>query len=194
MRKLWSVLSLSLLIVGKFSVAHNNPLASHFSHRKTEMRIRDQVYWPGMGADIRDYCRSCDKCQGRLEPVPLKPIVYNNGPIFTCNYWSCWSFNSIIIRSLLHTNINCFAIGFPEALPLKGIDSISVAESLLVIFSTVVIRKEILSDHGTEVPFKLWQELFTIPYHPSCNGRIERLCSTLKSRLRKVCLDKLRVA
>ena len=43
-----------------------------------------------------------------------------------------------------------FATGFPEAVPLKDIDSISVAEALQHILSRVGIPKEILSDRGTQ--------------------------------------------
>jgi hypothetical protein len=38
------------------AVGHESPLAGHFSHRKSEMRIRDHFYWPNMGAEIRDFC------------------------------------------------------------------------------------------------------------------------------------------
>lgn len=45
------------------NVAHESPVAGHYSHRKTEQKIADHFFWPGMGTDIRVYCRSCDKCQ-----------------------------------------------------------------------------------------------------------------------------------
>ncbi|XP_042229996.1 uncharacterized protein LOC121871652, partial [Homarus americanus] len=94
-----------------------------------------------------------------------------------------------------------FATGFPEALPLKEIDSISVAEALLVIFSRVGIPREILSDRGTQFTSQLMAELhkllgvkplFTTPFHPSGNGRIERMHGPLKASLRKLCADKPR--
>ena len=92
-----------------------------------------------------------------------------------------------------------FSTGFPEALPLKNIASISVAKALLQIFSRVCIPREILSDRGTQFTSLLMTELhrllgvkplFTTPYPPQENGRIERLHSTLKSILRKVCADR----
>ena len=33
-------------------VAHENLFAGHFSHRKTEAKIRDHFFWPCMGSDI----------------------------------------------------------------------------------------------------------------------------------------------
>ena len=88
---------------------------------------------------------------------------------------------------------------FPEGVPLRDIDSISVAEALLQIFSRVGIPKEILSDRGTQFTSELMKELhrllgvkplFTTPYHPMGNGRCERLQSTFKSCLKKLCIDK----
>ncbi|KAK4316152.1 hypothetical protein Pmani_012661 [Petrolisthes manimaculis] len=94
-----------------------------------------------------------------------------------------------------------YATGFPEAIPLKEIDSISVSEALLSIFSRDGIPREILSDQGTQFTSQLMGELhkllgikpsFATPYHPSANGRIERLHGPLKASLRKLCTEKLR--
>ena len=45
------------------SVAHESLLAGHFSHRKTEQRVRDHFFWPGMSSDMKRFCQPCDKCQ-----------------------------------------------------------------------------------------------------------------------------------
>lgn len=91
-----------------------------------------------------------------------------------------------------------FATGFPEAVPLKEINSVSVVEALVLIFSRIGIARKFLSDRGTQYTSSLMAELhkllgvkplFTTSYHPSCNGPVERLHSTLQ--LRKLCLDKL---
>ncbi|XP_047469564.1 uncharacterized protein LOC125025584 [Penaeus chinensis] len=189
------------------SVGHESPLAGHFSHRKSEMRIKDHFYWPNMGAEIRDFCKSCDKCQrmstkGRVRPVPLKsmPILTEPFSRVSIDLVGPLSPPSSEGHRYILTLID-FATGFPEALPLKEIDSISVAEALLVIFSRVGIPREILSDRGRQFVSQLMGELhkllgvkplFTTPYHPSGNGRVERLHATLKASLRKLCSDKPR--
>ncbi|XP_069988596.1 uncharacterized protein [Penaeus vannamei] len=189
------------------AVGHESPLAGHFSHRKSEMRIRDHFYWPNMGAEIRDFCKSCDKCQrmssrGRVRPVPLKPMLILTEPfsLVSIDLVGPISPPSSEGHRYILTLID-FATGFPEALPLKGIDSISVAEALMVIFSRVGIPREILSDRGRQFVSQLLGELhkllgvkplFTTPYHPSGNGRVERFHATLKASLRKLCSDKPR--
>lgn len=190
-------------------VAHESPLAGHFSHRKTESKVSDNFFWPGMWADIRDYCRSYDICQrksykGQVKPVPLQPLpvvtepfsrvaVDVVGPLSPPSAEGHW-YILILID---------FATGFPEAIPLKDVDSVSVAEALLSSFSRVGIPREILSDRGTQFTSQLIAELhkllgvrpqFTTPFHPSGNGRVERLHGPLKAALRKVCSEKPRVA
>ncbi|XP_076057566.1 uncharacterized protein LOC143035033 [Oratosquilla oratoria] len=183
------------------SVGHKNPLAGHFSQRKTAMKIADKFFWTGMAVDIRDFCRSCDICQrmsskGRVKPVPLHPLPIITepfsrvamdlvGPLFP---------PSAEGHRYILTLID-FATGFPKAVQLKEVDSISVAEALLTIFSRVGIPREILSDQGTQFTSQLMAELhkllcvkpsFTTPFHPSGNGRVERLHGPLKAALRKI--------
>ena len=65
------------------SLAHESPLAGHFSNRKTEMRVRETFFWPGMSVDIRNYCNSCDRCQ-RLSPKGrVKNVSLMKMPIIT---------------------------------------------------------------------------------------------------------------
>lgn len=187
------------------SAAHEGLLAGHFSHRKTEIRVKEQFHWPGLTSDVRDYCRSCDKCQrmapkGRVKPVPLKQMPIMTEPFSRVAIDLVGPLNppSSEGHQFILTLID-FATGFPEAMPLKDISSTSVAEALITIFSRVGIPKEILSDNGAQFKSELMKELhrllgvkplFTTPYHPSGNGRIERFHSTLEASLRKVCEDR----
>ncbi|XP_076044813.1 uncharacterized protein LOC143027412 [Oratosquilla oratoria] len=189
------------------SIVHERPLAGHFSHRKTELKVAEQFYWPGMGTDIRTFCRSCDKCQrfsakGRVPPVPLQPMPIVTEPFarVAIDLVGPLSPASSDGHRYILTLID-FATEFPEAVPLKDIDSISVTEALLTIFSGVGIPREILLDRGTQFTSTLMKELhrmlgvkpiFTTPFHPSGNGRIERLHGALKAILRTLCDEKPR--
>ena len=187
------------------SVAHESPLAGHFSHRKTEARIRSNFFWPSIGTDVRTFCRSCDRCQrvaprGRVKNVPMcnVPIISEPFSKVSIDLVGPFSPPSEDGHRYILTLID-YATGFPEALPLTNIDSISVAEALFTIFSRVGIPREILSDRGTQFTSQLMGELhrllgvkplFTSSYHPMSNGRVERLHSTLLACLKKLCADK----
>ena len=81
-----------------------------------------------------------------------------------------------------------FSTRYPEAVPLKNIDSETVAEALVDIFSRLGIPEEILSDLGTQFVSECMREvtrllsikqLTTTPYHPMCNGLVRNFKSFL---------------
>ena len=92
-----------------------------------------------------------------------------------------------------------YATRYAEAVPLKSITTTSVAEALVGIFSRVGIPEEILSDRGTQLTSAQMREvgrllslkqLTTTPYHPQCNGLVERFNGTLKMMLKRMCAEK----
>ena len=92
-----------------------------------------------------------------------------------------------------------YATRYPEAVALKSISTTTVAEALVSIFSRVGIPEEILSDQGTQFTSNLMKEagrllsmkqLTTTPYHPQCNGLVERFNGTLKTMLKQMCAER----
>jgi len=92
-----------------------------------------------------------------------------------------------------------YATGYPEAVPLKDIQAETVAEALVNMFTRVGVLKEILSDQGSQFLSAVMKEmcrllslkqLVTTPYHPICNGLIEKFNGTLKNMLRHTCAEK----
>jgi len=72
-------------------------------------------------------------------------------------------------------------------------------EALVNIFTRDGVPKEILSDHGSEFLSEVMTETYrllsskhspTTPYHPICNGLIEKFNGTLKNMLRHMCAEK----
>lgn len=92
-----------------------------------------------------------------------------------------------------------FASRYPEAVPLKGIETEKVAEALIDIFCRIGVPKEMLTDQGTQFTSELmakrsrllsFRQLMTTPYHPMCKGLVERFNGTLKQILRRVCAER----
>ena len=92
-----------------------------------------------------------------------------------------------------------YATRYPEAVALKGVDIVQVAEALVEMFSRVGVLAEVLSDRGTQFTSELMVEvsrllgvkqLHTTPYHPQANGLVERFNGTLKSMLKKMCEER----
>ena len=92
-----------------------------------------------------------------------------------------------------------YATRYPEATALKNIDTETVAEAMITIFSRIGVPNEILSDQGAQFLSSVMKEvsrllsvrqLVTTPYHPQCNGLVERFNGTLKEMLKKMCAER----
>ena len=88
----------------------------------------------------------------------------------------------------------CLGAKYPEAIPLKQVDALTVADSMVEIFSRIGIPAEILTDQGYVFMGKVTWELCrmlainhfkTSPYHPQIDGCLERWHGSLKNMLRK---------
>ena len=92
------------------------------------------------------------------------------------------------------------ATRYPEAIPLKDIRAVSVAEGMCEIFSRCGVVRQILTDQGSQFVVKLvtqlcWRlnidKLTTIPYHPESNRCLEQFHGINVPMLRKGLTDKL---
>ena len=77
-------------------------------------------------------------------------------------------------------------------------NSETVAEGLVNIYSRLGVAEEVLSDMDTQFVSECMQEvsrllsirqLSTTPYHPMCNGLMEKFNRTLKTMLRRLCSE-----
>ena len=89
-----------------------------------------------------------------------------------------------------------YATRYPEVVPLKNIVTETVAEALLDMHSRVGVPEEVLSDVGTQFTSGCMKEVSRLlsirkltasPYHPACNGLVEKFNGTLKRMLRRLC-------
>jgi hypothetical protein len=87
------------------------------------------------------------------------------------------------------------------AVPLANIDTETVAEALVEVYSRVGIPREVLSDNGSQFVSDLMTEvsrllsikkLVATPYHPICNGLIEKVNGNLKLMLKRMCAERPR--
>ena len=94
-----------------------------------------------------------------------------------------------------------YATRYPEAVPLKNIDTETVAEALLDMYSRVGVPEEVLSNLGTQFTSDCMKEisrvlsirrLTTSPCHTACNGLVKKFNGTLKRMLRRLCHEQPR--
>jgi transposase InsO family protein len=94
-----------------------------------------------------------------------------------------------------------YATRYPEAIALQGIEAERVAEALVEVFSRVGVPGEMLTDQGTQFTSEVMKEvsrllsfkqITTTPYHPMCNGLVEKFNGTLKQMLKRMCAERPR--
>ncbi|XP_076031045.1 uncharacterized protein LOC143019237 [Oratosquilla oratoria] len=187
-----------------FKLGHHAALGGHTGVQKTQDRIQSQFFWPGIGRNIVRMVRSCDVCQkttdrGRVKPAPLGPLPLISEPFQRV---AVDIVGPIIPRAA--DGAKCilicvdFATRWPEAVPLRNIETITVVEAMFEIFCRVGIPKQVLSDRGSQFTSVMMEELLrllavkglrTTPYHPMCNGLCERFNGNPKKMLKRMAAE-----
>ena len=145
---------------------------------------------------MTQFCKSCDICQRTDKREVCGRVPLQNMPIMDVPFKTV-AFDLVgpmspPSKSRYHYILTLvdYATRYPEAVPLKNLDTLSVAETLfdiysretlLDIYSRVGVQEEVLSDLGKqfvldcmkEVPRLLRiSQIASTPYHPMCNGLV----------------------
>ena len=179
-------------------IAHSNITAGHFGVKKTFAKIKLHFQWPKMLSDVREYVRICGGCQ-RAAPgdggrAPLQPLPCISEPFSTVAF--------DIVGPLpittsgyryIHTFM-CLFTKFPEAIPLRKVDNLTVCNAMMDVFSRYGLPKVLLSDQGSVFTSQLTRQLCktfeiskvqTSPYHPQSDGALERWHACLKGMVKR---------
>jgi len=163
-------------------------LSGHLSCRKVLATIRRHFTWPGIGKD----CQRANKTGAIKAPMLERPILSETLESLAIDLVGPLPKAKGGFRYLL-TAI-CMSTRWPDAIPLRNMTAQTVADGLIQIVSRTGLPRQILSDQGTQFTGNLMKELcvrlgikqlHTCPYHPQCNGPVERLHGTLEAALTK---------
>ena len=170
----------------------------HMGARKVKALLRHRFVWPGMGVEVIEHTRSCEVCQrcakakSRKAPLMEREVLSEPfevlaidlvGPMPTAKYGFRYVLTAV-----------CMGSKWPEAIPLKAETAKAVAHGLMEIFARTGIPLQLLSDQGSQFLGSLVTQLCrdlridqikTAPYHPECNGVVERMHGTLVPMLTK---------
>ena len=185
-------------------LSHDNHLAGHFGFQKTSKKLSEHFFWPGMKKDVKRYVNTCITCQlvgkpnQKIPKAPLRPIPSVGEP-----------FQEVIIdivgplprtksgNEYLLTIMDRMS-KYPEAIPIRSIRSVRIVEELVGFFTKFGLPKILQSDCGSNFVSKYFQDkmkelgvkhITSSPYHPESQGQLERFHQTLKSMIKKYCLD-----
>ena len=182
---------------------HDDPLAGHFGVKRTLELIQRKYYWPGMGAQVRDYVATCTTCArvkatrhkpyGELEPLPTPKGPWQD---VTMDFITGLppsgrkgeAFDAILVVVDRFTKMARY-------IPCrKSIDSAGLADLLIDnIVARYGVPLSIVSDRGTVFTAQFWSNVcyhakikrrLSTAFHPQTDGQTERQNQTLEQYLR----------
>ena len=153
-----------------------------------------------MNKDIRKYIANCVLCQcnkAKVQQYPLQMTEIPDRPFdkfaidLVTNCKTSTSGNKHILTIIDHLT------GWPEAFPIPDKSADTIAATLINHYLLVhMCPRYILSDNGTEFKNNLMDQflqqlgidrIFSAPYHPQSNGKLEVFHKYLKPTLKKLC-------
>ena len=172
----------------------------HNGTHRTYMLLKRLYYWKGLKPSIVHYIQRCYQCQQRNKQIVKYATLHFDVATFPMQFISMdliGEFHPPTSKGKKYAlTIICMLTGYVFCIPLKT----KTAEEVLQAYIDNVYSKfggslKILSDNGTEFKNKIFEQvakelrvvykLYTPPYHPASNCRIEGFHAFLKACISK---------
>lgn len=182
---------------------HGGVAGGHLGHEKTFNRVKERFYWPGYWNDTRDWCLACHQCSTRKSPTHPR-----RAPLGTIQAGYPMQIMAVDLLGPLpespQKNSYVMVVGdyfskWMEAIPLPNQEASTVANHLIdEVFMRYSVPEQLHSDQGRQFESQLIAEVCkllhikktrTTPYHPQCDGMVERFNRTLLNMLATHCKD-----
>ena len=179
-------------------MAHDD-LGHNGTHR-TYTLLKRLYYWKGLKPSVIKHIQRCYQCQRRNKQVVKYATLYFDVATFPMQFISMdliGEFHPPTSKGKRYAlTVICMLTGYVFCIPLKT----KTAEEVLQAYIDNMYSKfggsiKILSDNGTEFKNKIFEQvakelgvvykLYTPPYHPASNGRIEGFHTFLKACISK---------
>ena len=183
-------------------LGHSNLLAGHFGVKKTYARITRNFLWPGLSVQVKELIRGCPGCQKAARnsgaKAPLQPLPVVSEPFSKVAFDLVGPLPRTTSGYKYLLTFMCLYTKYPEAIPLKRVDNVTVLEAMMEIFSRHGFPREILTDQGSVFMSRMTQHMCktfevhkvkTSPYHPQSDGALERWHACLKGMFKRTETD-----
>ena len=133
--------------------------------------------------EVKAFVRSCAGCQraarNSLARAPLQPLPVVSEPFSKVAFDLVGPLPRTTSGYKYLLTAMCLYTKYPEAIPLKRVDNVTVLEGLMEVFSKHGFPKEILTDQGSVFMSRMTAHMCktfevhkvrTSPYHPQSDG------------------------
>ena len=176
---------------------HAGVVGGHIGEEKTMAHLRERFYWPGQWNDVQNWCNTCSTCAIRKTPGPKR-----RAPLGTIRAGYPMQIVAVDVMGPLPEmevgNLYILVAGdyytrWMEAYPIPNQEAVTVAQKLVnELFCHLSTPEQLHSDQGSQFDSDLIAEVCkilnirksrTTPYHPQCDGLVERFNRTLLDML-----------
>jgi hypothetical protein len=175
---------------------HATPISGHLAFARTYNKVYERFYWPTMREDVENYCKECESCGARKNPH-----VYGRAPLQQCTVSQPMEMMAMDVLGPLPISSegNKFILvvmdyfsKWPEVYALENQKAEVITKCLIDVFTRHGAPKVLLSDQGRNFESNMVKELCaafgidkrrTSPYHPECDGMVERFNRALVDML-----------
>jgi hypothetical protein len=200
-----------LLVIPKSMVryvleqAHDTPTAGHFGIKRTLETLRSRFYWKTLDQDVKNYVKTCDKCQKKKSdnrrkegqmipmPIPTQPFEIVGIDLLGPLPKSRSKKQHILV-------ITDYLTKFVIASPMRKTTTEKITDHLKrLLFFKFGIPKTVITDNGANLTSHEMRQMLellkvthktTCPYRPQTNGQTERYNRVIGSQLAIFASDK----
>ncbi|KAL5517635.1 hypothetical protein EMCRGX_G003217 [Ephydatia muelleri] len=176
---------------------HQGAVGGHIGEEKMKHRLKERFYWPGCTEAVGEWCRNCISCTTRKTVAPKR-----RAPLQTIKAGYPMQIVSVDLMGPLPETedgckyvmvaVDCFT-RWVEVYAIRNQEATTVAKKLVdEMFCRFSPPEQLHSDQGRQFESDLVKEICellqirktrTTPYHPQCNGMVERFNQTLLDML-----------
>ena len=177
-------------------LAHGSAAGGHFGIQKTLDKLKQRFHWTQMSRDVQNWCEKCPTCNqhktSKRNHGPLTPI-YTGEPFERVAMDIIGPLPRTVRDNRYILTVVDHFTKHAEAYALQDQEAATVAR---VFLNEFVARYGVLyilhTDQGTNFESNLFKELckmlgisktHTNPYHPQCDGQVDRMNRTIIERL-----------
>ena len=178
----------------------------HNGTHRTYILLKRLYHWKGLKPSVEKHIKMCYQCQRRNKQVVKYATLHFNVASFLMQFISMdliGEFHPPTSRKHSYSlTVICMLTGYVFYVPLKTKTAEEVTQAYIdYVYSKFGGSLKILSDNGTEFKNKIFEQvakelgmkykLYTPPYHPASNGRIEGFHAFLKACIAKHVMPQL---